>query len=145
MATYTGTNQVYRQWAEKLAKAANLATDTFKCLLVTSSYTPDFTNHDELADITNEVTGSGYARQTLTNVTFVESGGTAKFVCDNIVFTASGGAITARRFVVYNDTVSGKPLVCSGLINNTDANVVVSDGNTLTLQIPAAGLFAISV
>lgn len=144
MATYTGTNAVFNKWLENMAKAANLASDTFKCLLVTSSYTPDLAAHDELADITNEVSGSGYARQTLANVAFTESGGSVKFTCDPIVFTASGGSIVARRFVVYDDTPTGDPLICVGLINNADTDVTVTDGNTLTLTIPAGGLFSIS-
>lgn len=35
-------------------------TDTFKCLLVTSAYTPDKDAHDFRNDVTNEVIGTGY-------------------------------------------------------------------------------------
>ena len=35
-------------------------TDTFKCMLVTSAYTPDKDAHDFRNDVTNEVTGTGY-------------------------------------------------------------------------------------
>jgi len=35
-------------------------TDTIKGMLVTSSYTPDFTAHDYKNDVTNEVVGTGY-------------------------------------------------------------------------------------
>jgi len=144
MATYTGTNQVFNKWLEKLAKTVDLASDVFKCLLTTSAYTPNFTTHDELADVTNELSGSGYVRQTLASISFVESSGVAKFTCDPIVFTATGGSLTARRFVIFDDTVAGDPLICCGLINNADTDVVITDGNTLTLQIPVGGLFSLS-
>ena len=36
------------------------ATDTVKCLLVTSSYTPVKASHAKRSDITNEVSGTGY-------------------------------------------------------------------------------------
>lgn len=38
----------------------NYASDSFKMMLVTSSYTPDKDTHDKRNDVTNEVTGTGY-------------------------------------------------------------------------------------
>jgi hypothetical protein len=35
-------------------------TDTFKAMLVTSSYTPNKDTHDKRDDVTNEVAGTGY-------------------------------------------------------------------------------------
>lgn len=35
--------------------------DTFKCLLVTSSYTPNKDTHTKRSDVTNEVSGTGYS------------------------------------------------------------------------------------
>jgi len=35
-------------------------TDTFKCMLVTSAYTPDKDAHVKRSNVTNEVTGTGY-------------------------------------------------------------------------------------
>jgi hypothetical protein len=40
--------------------AIDLDTDTIKVALVTSSYTPNADTHEDMADITNEVTGTGY-------------------------------------------------------------------------------------
>lgn len=134
-------------WYNKAKKnkntVMNLASDTFKVLLTTSSYTPSQTTHEVLADVTNEVSGNGYARQTLGSVTFNESAGTVTFDAADPVFTASGGSITGRYFVIYNDTVASptKPLLFYGLLDTTPADVVTTDGNTLTLVFDAAGIF----
>jgi hypothetical protein len=37
----------------------NLASDTFKIMLVTSAYTPDMDAHTKRSDVTNEVSGTG--------------------------------------------------------------------------------------
>jgi hypothetical protein len=36
-------------------------TDSFKCLLVTATYTPNKDTHVKRSDVTNEVTGTGYS------------------------------------------------------------------------------------
>lgn len=40
--------------------AIDADTDTFRAMLVTSSYTPDKDAHDRRNDVTNEVSGTGY-------------------------------------------------------------------------------------
>ena len=144
MATTTGTCVLYESWLENLAKAANLSSDTFKIGLTTSSYSPSASTHTQLSDITNEVSGNGYAQQTLGSVTWSESGGTATFDCADPVFTASGGSIVARYWFIYDDTVTNDLLVAYGLLDNTPADVTTTDTNTLTLNINASGLFTLS-
>ena len=57
MATF-----VYNIFKEKmLTGAIDLDVDTIKCALVTASYTPDRSNHHAWNDISNEVSGTGYA------------------------------------------------------------------------------------
>lgn len=57
------------------------------------------------------------------------------------VWTASGGSITARFAVIYE--VSGRVLnYC--LLDSTPADVTATDGNTLTVQIHASGVFNLS-
>lgn len=143
MATFTSTVSFYDSWYEAIGKDVNLATDTFKCGLVTSTYTPSASTHNEYSDITNEVSGSGYAQVTLASVTFSQTGGIATFNFTDPVFTASGGSIVARRFFIYDDTTTTKYLVCYGLIDNTNADVTTTDGNTLTIVINASGLFQV--
>lgn len=141
MATYDGTTSVFNAWKEQVAKGSNIELDTIKALLTTNSYVPDLVNHADIADITGECSGNGYARQTLTNVVFDFSGSTAKFTADSIVFTASGGSIVCRRYVVWNDTTGD--LIVTGLLNSNDADLTILDGNALTINLPAAGLFSI--
>lgn len=147
MPTYTGTLQFYNDFSEQLGKKNhNLATDTLKMLLVTSAYTFSAA-HSALSDITNEVSGNGYARQTLANVAFTETAGVGKLDFDDPVFPASGGNWTAKRWVLFNDTTTSPAdaLICSGLINNADTDVTVTDGNTLTFNVPGTGLFTITM
>jgi len=143
MTSYTGTINFYNSWKEVKNEQANLGSDTFKVLLATSSYTPNASTHTVLADITNEVSGNGYARQTLTIVTSAQTGGTYTFDVSDPVFTASGGSIVARYWVIYDDTTTSPTdaLVCYGLIDSTPADVTTTDSNTLTLNINASGLF----
>ena len=86
--------------------------DRFKAMLVTSSYTPDFGTHDFKADVTNEVSGTGYSAggNSLTSVTCTQSGGTITFDADDVTWTSS--TITARGAVIYDDSLTDDPLIC---------------------------------
>lgn len=123
----------------------DLDDDTFKMGLVSSSYSFSAESHSTLSDITNELSGSGYARDTL-SVTWTRSTGTVTFDSDDGAFTASGGSITARRAFIYDDTPSSPadPLLCSSLLDNTPADVSVTAGNTLTVQIHSSGIFTLA-
>lgn len=145
MTVYTGTIAKYNAWLDNMVESANLSSDTFKIGLVTSTYTFS-ASHSTLSDITNEVSGSGYARQTLGSVSSSQTSGTYTFDFADPVFTASGGSIVARRWFIYDDTPTSPadPLCFAGLINNADADVTVTDGNTLTFNVNASGLFTIA-
>lgn len=56
------------------------------------------------------------------------------------VWTASGGSIVAKFAVLYE--VAGN-VVCYCLLDSGGANVTVTDGNTLTVAINAAGIFTL--
>ena len=84
-------------------------TDSFKVMLVTSAYTPDFDLHDFRNDVTNEVTGTGYT-----------AGGAAVTVTVNAVDTANnrlditlggaswgGSTIAGARGAVYYKSRGG--------------------------------------
>lgn len=135
------TNTFYNKFREVVAEDVNLSTDTFKLGLTTNSYSPNLTTHTVIGDITNEVSGSGYARQTLASVSWAVSGTTATFSFAPVTFTASGGSIVARRFFVYDDTTSSDWLVCTGLLDSADADVTITDGQTLTITVPVDGFF----
>lgn len=93
MASYTGTTNIFNSWTEYLAEGANLGSDSFVMGLTSSAWTPSQSSHSLLSDVTNELSGNGYARQTLASVTSNRSGAVLTFDFADPVFTASGGSI----------------------------------------------------
>jgi hypothetical protein len=81
----------------------NLASDTIKIMLVTSTYTPDQDAHTKRSDVTNEVTGTGYTTggQALANkaVTADNTDNEGVFDADDVTWASS--TITARGAVLY--------------------------------------------
>lgn len=126
--------------------ALDLSTGDIKCLLTTSTFTPDIDAHQFLTSVANEVTGNGYARQTLTysGVTRVGKDDTndrTAFKSENVEFTASGGSIVARRAIFFKDTgVAGtSPLLFHVLLDTTPADVTATDGQKLRITMPTNG------
>jgi len=132
----------YNDFKEKLAKAEiDLDNDTLKCLLTTSSYTPSAT-HSQLSDITNEVTDSDYARQTLGSVTVTETGGTVTFDCADISF-GSSVTITGKYAVLYDDTATNDPLIVYVDLD-TGGGSVSSTSSSFQITINASGVFTLA-
>jgi hypothetical protein len=81
----------------------NLATDTFKVMLVTAAYAPDFDAHSHRSDVTNEVAGTGYTAggQAITGQTVTQDNANdrGKFTATNVSWASS--TITARAAVFY--------------------------------------------
>ncbi len=148
MGTTTGTFNWYDSFKGEISMAELAVSSAFTMLLTTSSYIPDSANHEFLDDITNEVSGNGYARKVLANVGVTEVGpnGKRKWDFDDPVWTASGGSITARYWVVYrnvNGSDATRELVAWGLLDDTPADVVTTDGNDLTGAVNASGFATI--
>src|SRR5690349_21680891 len=84
-------------------KKIDFNSDTIKCALATSSYTPDQDAHDFFNDITNEVSGTGYTAggATITSPSITYTGGTntLKLDGDDVSWTTS--TITARYAIIY--------------------------------------------
>lgn len=136
----------YNSFREYVADGTiDLDTHVFKVLLTTSTYSVSAATHTQISDITNELSGSGYARYTLT-ATWTRSGATVTFDSDDATFTASGGSLTARYAVIFDDTTTSPvdALVCYCLLDSTPADVTVTDGNTLTVQMNASGIFTLT-
>lgn len=144
MSTYAGTFVFYNAWAKNVFALAR-PSDTFQMLLCGPSYTPDKAMHSLLADITGEISGAGYARQTLGSVTFNESSGVARFDFSDPQFTASGGSWNVKYWVVFDATAAGSPLIAYGLVDAGGGNVAVTDGNVLKFEVDAVAFFEISV
>lgn len=108
---------IYNSFKQKIMDGSiDLDTDTIKVALVTSSYTPDQDTHEDFADVTNEITGTGYtaggaalANKAVTKDTTDNEG---VFDADDVTWSSS--TITARGAVVYKDsgTASTSWLVC---------------------------------
>jgi hypothetical protein len=76
--------------------------DSFKVMLVTSSYTPDVDAHDYRNDVTNEVTGTGYtAGGKATTVTLTQNNTNNRVEIAFASVTWTGATFTARGAVIY--------------------------------------------
>ena len=148
MATTTSEVIVYDSYKRDLQDGTiDVDTDVWIMGLTTSTYTPNKATHEALANITNEVVGNGYARQTLASVTLTEPiAGTWQFDSADAVFTASGGSIVARYYFIFDDTPAAPldPLFCYGALDVTPLDVTTTDTNTLTVQVNANGYYRLS-
>jgi hypothetical protein len=95
---------IYNSFSKDVANGDIVpGTDTFKMLLVTSSYTPDKA-HSDRSDITNnEVSGTNYAAGGK-EVDCIVTTGTDKTILTFAAETWPESTITARGAVVYLDT-----------------------------------------
>lgn len=95
------------------ARRFDWVTDTIICSLHTSAYTPDQDAHDFLNDLTNEVSGGNYARQTLgtKSVNLDTASNTLSLRAANSTF--ANLTATFRYAVVWKDTGSSatSPLI----------------------------------
>ena len=101
------SNVVYNSAKQKIMDGSiDLDTDTIKIALVTSSYTPNQDDHEDYADLTNEVTGTGYTAggATLTNTTITKDNANNRGVFDADDVTWTTATITARGAVIYKDS-----------------------------------------
>lgn len=127
-------------------KEIDLADDTIKVLLTTSTYTPDQDAHNFHNDVTNEVTGTGYTAggATLSNKSITYTAGTNTWVFDADDATWATSTITARTAVVYDDTPgtsATKPLIG---YQQSDGDIT-SSGGTFTVAWAAGGIVSIVV
>lgn len=127
----------------------DLDSHTFKMALFTSSSdaaTLTGGTNDGLADLTNQHSnGNGYTTGGVTlTVSCTRSGDTVTFDFNDAVWTASGGAITARFAVIYDDSHASDGLLCMTTLDSTPADVTATDGNTLTVATPSGGCFTLT-
>lgn len=118
-------------------------TDTFKIALFlsTSNIGAASTTY---AGVTNEhANANGYTTGGISYGALTLSGTTTVTVDDTLdaVWTASGGPITARFAVLYENAGD---VVAYCLLDSTPADVTATDGNTLTVQLHANGFFQLA-
>ena len=133
----------FQDFVEQLGKAVHDldGTHTLNVMLTNSAPTP--TTDAVLSDLTEITVENGYSAggSEAANPVWSRSVGTAKLVCDDVVFTASGGTIGPFRYaVLYNATATN-------LIAYWDygSAVTLQDGETFTVDFdPSAGVFTIT-
>lgn len=116
-------------------------TDSFKIALFLSNSNIGAAS-TTFAGVTNpHATANGYPAGGA--ATTISLSGTTTVTVDgsDVVFTASGGSITARFAVLYE---VGGDVVCYALLDSTPADVTATDGNTLTVAINASGIFTLA-
>ena len=106
--------------------------NTFKLALYTSSATLGAATTAYSA--TNETSGTGYSAggAALTNIDPTSSGTTGFTDFDDLTFSSS--TITANGALIYNDTASGDPAVCSLAFGGDKT----STSGDFTIQFPTA-------
>jgi hypothetical protein len=97
---------IYNSAIDDMARGAiDFDTDTFKALLVTSSYTPNKDTHDFLNDVTNEVTGTGYTAGGVTTAcTVTKDTANDRVTLQFAAVSWAASTITARALVIYKST-----------------------------------------
>jgi hypothetical protein len=118
-------------------------TDTYKVALFlsTSNIGAGSTTY---AGVTNEhANANGYTTGGVSIGALTLSGTTTVTVDDpaDVVWTASGGSITARFAVLYENAGD---VVAYCLLDSTPADVTATDTNTLTIAFNASGIFTLA-
>jgi len=133
---------VYNSAVDDMARGLiDFDSDTFKAMLVTSTYSPNKDTHDKRDDVTNEVTGTGYtAGGTTCAVTVTKDTANDKVVITLgsvswssstitargcVYYKSRGGASSADEIVAYNDF--------GGDVSTTGGTFSVA-ASTITLQ-----------
>jgi hypothetical protein len=108
---------IYNSAVDDMAKGAiDFDTDTFKVMLVTSSYTPNKDTHDKRDDVTNEVSGTNYTAGGVTTAcTVTKDTANDRVTLSFAAVNWASSTITARAAVIYKSrggAASSDELVC---------------------------------
>ena len=140
-----GTWQFTSEGRTKLLDGTfDLDTDTFlvALFLSTSNIGAGSTTY---AGLTNEhANANGYTTGGVNIGSLELTGTTTVKVTETgttIIWTASGGSITAKFAVIYE---SGGRVLCYCTLDSGGADVTATDGNTLTITPNAAGIFTLA-
>jgi hypothetical protein len=108
---------IYNSAVDDMARGAiDFDTDTFKVMLVTSSYNADKDTHLKRSSVTNEVTGTGYTAGGVTSAcTVTKSTANDRVTLSFDAVNWASSTITARAAVIYKSRgglASADELVC---------------------------------
>jgi len=129
---------------KKLITDLNDAGTTVKCMLLTSSASPDQETWNDKADVTNEVSGTGYTAggAALASKAVTEATRVTKFDADDVEWTSS--TIIARYAVLYDGTPGAEADQCL-LIWLDFGEDKSSENGTFKIQWNASGIFTFTV
>ncbi len=145
MVDVTGSNNLYTSYLVETFRGGvfELENHAIKVGLTRASYVP-LSSHTDLADITDELTGNGYSRQTLNNVVVSSDGVWVKASFDPIHFDATGGDLLGKYWFMFDDTVAGGPLIAWGQIDvGREGEVTLVDGHGLDIVVNELGLYRV--
>ena len=133
---------IYNSAIDDMARGViDFDTDTFKIMLVSSSYTPNKDTHDRRDDVTNEVTGTGYSTGGSTIAcTVTKDTANDKVTLSFAATSWASSTITARAAVVYKSRGGASSADELVFYNDFDADVSTTNGtftvaaSTITLQ-----------
>jgi hypothetical protein len=113
---------VYNSAVDDMARGAiDFDTDTFKVMLVTSSYTPNKDTHDKRDDVTNEVSGTGYTTGgVISACTVTKDTANDKVTLSFAAVNWAASTITARGAIYYKSR--GGPSSADELVAYVDLN-----------------------
>ena len=133
MATYNK----FQPWVEYLVEGVNCGTDQF---VVALSNTLPVNTNATLSQIT-EISYTNLSSRNLTTASSSQSGGTFSLDFNDLVLTASGSVGPFQYVVIYDDTVTGDPLVAWF---DYGSSITMNNGDTFTLTFNASGLFTVT-
>ena len=133
---------IYNKAIDNLVRAAiDFATHSFKVMLVTSTYSPNKDTHEDRADVTNEVVGTGYTAggvATTPTITLDTSNDRVDITFSNVSWASA--TITARAAVIYKSTgTAGTDLLIAYVdfgsdVSSTNAAFAVTFSSALRFQ-----------
>lgn len=132
MATYNKFDAFVENLAEKVF---NLGSDTLKLM---ATLVAPVAGNSVKANLTEIAAGNGYSAggTAVTVTTSAQSSGTYTLAANQVVYTASGGAIANMRYVVlYDDTATNDELIGWWDYGST---LTLADGETLTVKFNSA-------
>ena len=143
MASFTKVND----FVVNLANVMDLDGDTLKVAL---SNTDPTSGTDATADgngvlaNTTEIAYTNLSARTLQSVTSTQTSGTYKLSANDLVLTASGGAVAAFRYVIIYDDTPTSP--ADPLIGYYDygSSLTLNDGDTFTIDIGTNGILTLA-
>jgi hypothetical protein len=146
-----GAWAVYNESKKKIGNGTiSLAATVFRITLHTSASNANTATLSIYNELNNEVSeGNGYSSsgKALANEVWTvgASAGQYKFDADDVVWTATGGAINNIKIAAIwlsAAASANRHLLCRSVLTSTQFNL--SSGNTLTLQMNSAGILTLA-